>query len=227
MRHRIAHRKLNRTSAHRRALLRNMAQSLFEHGQVRTTVPKAKDLRPFAERLITLAKKAKAGSITARRQIHKLMSDRSLVPSEHQEAYDMMNDHKRAQTLRASSGRRHRTGEAKGKLAFTGESVTHRLINTVAPKYQDRDGGYTRVIRLADRRIGDHAQLAILQLVGDEVGPGSLTKPSKTARQKRTDARYAAAITASRGSGGKTKSAPPAEADSAEVAQPDEASEKE
>lgn len=209
MRHKIAHRKLNRTSAHRRAMQRNLAQSLFEHGQVRTTLPKAKDLRPFAEHLITLAKKTRQGSITARRQIHKLLGDRSLVPAEHQEAYDQMSDSKRRRTLRAPSGRRHRTGEAKGKLAFTGESVTHRLIETIAPQFEDRTGGYARVIRLPDRRIGDHTQLAIVQLVGDQQGPGSVTKPEKTARRKRADARYAAAIQASKGK--KAKSDKPAD----------------
>jgi large subunit ribosomal protein L17 len=191
---------------------RNLAQSLFEHNQVRTTLAKAKDLRPFAERLITLAKKSRQGSLTARRQIHKLLSDRSLVPADHQDAYEKMSDAKRRKTLRAPSGRRHRTGEAKGKLAFTGQSVTHRLINTIAQKYEDRDGGYTRIIRLADRRIGDHSELAIIQLVGDEKGPGSITRPGKTARQKRADARYAAAVKASKARG-KPKKRSAAQAD--------------
>lgn len=212
MRHRIPHRKLNRTSAHRRAMQRNLAQSLFEHSQVRTTLAKAKDLRPFAERLITLAKKSRKGSITARRQIHKLLSDRSLVPADHQDAYEQMSGAKRRKTLRAPSGRRHRTGDAKGKLAFTGQSVTHRLINTIAPKYEDRDGGYTRIIRLSDRRIGDHSELAIVQLVGDEKGPGSITRPGKTARRGRADARYAAAVKAGKARG-KPKKRSAAQAD--------------
>ena len=61
----------------------------------------------------------------------------------------------RAKTMRMASGRRHRTGDPKGRLAFTAESVTHRLIETVAPRFEDRPGGYTRLIRLAERRIGD------------------------------------------------------------------------
>ena len=186
---------------------RNLAQSLFEHGQVRTTLYKAKDLRPFAERLITLAKKSREGSIAARRQIHKLLGDRSLIPEDHRETYEMMSDAKRNRTLRAPSGRRHRTGDPKGKLTFTGETVTHRLIEGLAPKYADRDGGYTRLIRLADRRIGDHSPLAVVQLVGDETGPGSLAKRRKTARRKRADARYAAAIKASKGVAGKQRGA--------------------
>ena len=200
---------------------RNLAQSLFEHGQVRTTLPKAKDLRPFAERLITLARKTRGGSLTARRQIHKLLSDRSLVPADHREAYEAMPLSKRRRTLRSPSGRRYRAGEPKGRLTFTGQSVIHRLIDTIAERFQDRPGGYTRIIRLPDRRIGDHSPLAIVQLVGDEQGPGVITKPPKTARRKRVDARYAAAIKASktaatrrkRGAAGQSTEASAAKAD--------------
>lgn len=177
---------------------RNLAQSLFEHGQIRTTLTKAKDLRPFAERLITLAKRAHQGNLTARRQLHKLMGERSLIPAEHRGAYADLSDAKRRQVMIARSGRRHRTGAGKGRLDFTAESVTHRLIETVAPRYDDRAGGYTRIIRLADRRIGDSSSLAILQLLGDEQSPGSVTKPRKSARQVRADARYAAVVKASK-----------------------------
>ena len=186
---------------------RNLAMSLFEHGRVKTTLPKAKDLRPFAERLITLAKLAGGGSLTARRRIHKIMGDRSLIPAEHRATYEAMSDAKRKQTMTARSGRRYRTGAAKGRLDFTAESVTHRLIQTIAPKYAERPGGYTRVIRLAERRLGDQSHLAIVQLVGDEESPGSVAKPAKSARKRRADARYAAVVkaikSASRGQRGK------------------------
>jgi large subunit ribosomal protein L17 len=198
MRHRIAKKKLNRTSAHRRAMQRNLAQSLFEHGEVKTTLAKAKDIRPFAEKLITLAKKAHDGSQTARRQIHKLLSDRVMIPADHQEAYDLMSDAKRKATLRFRSGRRHRTGQPRGRLAFTGESVLHRLVNTIAPKYADREGGYTRIIRVARPRIGDHGPQAIVQLVGEETGPGPVARSPKTARRRRADARYAFAVAMTR-----------------------------
>jgi large subunit ribosomal protein L17 len=198
MNHRVSQRKLNRTSAHRRAMQRNLAQSLFEHGEIRSTLPKVKDVRPFAERLISLAKRARRGDLVARRRIHRLMGERSLVPAEHRGDYEGMSDAKRRQTLRARSGRRFRTGAAKGHRAFTGESVTHRLINTVAPQFEDRPGGYTRVIKLADRRVGDQGALAILQLVGDEESPGGVARPAKSARRRRADARYAAAVKASK-----------------------------
>ncbi len=198
MNHRKSLRKLNRTSSHRKAMQRNLAQSLFEHGQIRTTLPKAKDLQPFAERLITLARRAREGSLIARRRIHALMGERSLIPGDHRSAYEDMTDAKRKQVMVARSGRRHRTGAPKGRVAFTAESVTHRLIETVAARFEGRPGGYTRLVKLADRRIGDQSFLAIVQLVGGEEGPGSVTRPGKTSRRRRADARYAAAVKAAK-----------------------------
>lgn len=183
-----------------------MAQSLFQHGQITTTLPKAKNLRPVAERLITLAVKVRRrladadrdGALRARRAIVRLLGDRSLIPNDHQAAYEAMSDAHRHKAVYMASGRRYRTGEPRGRLAFTAESVTHRLIETVAPRFDDRPGGYTRIIRLAKRRVGDHAPLAQLQLLGDEEAPVSLTKPARSARRRRTDARYATAIKASK-----------------------------
>ncbi len=197
-----------------------MAQSLFEHGQIRTTLEKARNLKPFAERLITLALKAAKGPtvsvrLSARRQLHKHLGDRAIIPADHREEYGLLSDAKRERVLRSPSGRRHRAGAPKGRLSFTAESVTHRLIETIAPRYQDRKGGYTRLIRLADRRVGDHAPLAVVQLVGDEESPGSITKPRKTWRRRKADARYAFAVKAAKGSapaGGK-KPAPQAQVD--------------
>lgn len=191
MRHRVAGRKLNRTSAHRKATLRNLAQSLIEHGQIRTTLPKAKELRPFVERLITIAKKAREGDLSARRRVAQILSDRAVIPEDHQEAYEDMSDAARARVLRAKSGRRHRTGEARTGTPFTAESVVRRLIETVAKDHADRPGGYTRIIKLADTRIGDGAPLVVVQLVGHEESPGSVTRPAPTARRRRTEARYA------------------------------------
>lgn len=205
MRHRIRFRGLNRTMEHRWALRRNMAQSLFQHGEIRTTLPKAKSLKPFVEKLVTMAVKARradaAGNLRIRRELHKLLGDRSFVPAEHQADYDAMSDAMRSRTLRMASGRRHRTGEAKGRLAFTGESVMHRLLTKIAPQFENRPGGYTRLIRLADRRLGDKAPLAILQLIGEDTPPGALTKPAASARQRRTNARYAAAVKAAKSFG--------------------------
>ncbi len=201
MRHRIHHRKLNRTSEHRKALLRNMAQNLIEHGQITTTLPKAKTLRPFFEKLLTLAVRARkytaaddaAGALRARRALHKVLGDRSLIPKEHRDAYDGMSMAHRNKSVRMPNSRRYRTGQPKGRLSFTAESVTHRLIETIAPRFEDHPGGYTRLVRLPKRRIGDCAPLAVLQLIGEEEAPVSLTKPGKSARRRRADARYAMA----------------------------------
>jgi len=227
MRHRVHHRKLNRTSEHREALRRNMAQSLFEHGQITTTLPKAKDLRPFVEKLVTLAVRARrlgeagdrAGALAARRSIDSLMTDRAIIPSEHRAAYEGMSDAARAKSVRMVSGRRYRTGEPKGRLAFTADSVTRRLIEKIAPRFVDRPGGYTRVIHLSDTRIGDSSRLAVLQLVGNEQAPGSLTKPRKSARRRRTDARYAMAVKAAKAWSTKGRTAAPDAGESPAVAQ--------
>ena len=82
MRHRVLGRKLNRTAAHRRALRRNLVQSLIEHGEVRTTLVKAREVRAFAERLITLALE---GSLPARQRAIALLADRQIIPAEHRE----------------------------------------------------------------------------------------------------------------------------------------------
>jgi large subunit ribosomal protein L17 len=179
-----------------------MAQSLFQHGKVVTTLPKAKTIRPYVERLISLAVLAReraaaddrAGSLSARRAIHKLLADRVFVPAEHQAAFNALSDAGRAKTLGMVSGRRYRTGESKGRLDFTAESVTYRLIQKIAPRFEDRPGGYTRLIRLPDTRVGDSSPLAMLQLVGDEIPPTSLTKPKASARRRRADSRYALAV---------------------------------
>ena len=126
MRHRVHHRKLNRTTEHRRALLRNMAQNLIEHGQITTTLSKAKTLRPFLERLVTLAVKLRklraddqAGSLRARRRIHRLLCDRGSIPRDYHDTYIGMSDAARAKTMRMASGRRYRTGEPRGRRPET------------------------------------------------------------------------------------------------------------
>ena len=195
MRHLLAHRKLNRTKEHRLALRRNMAQSLFEHGQIRTTLPKAKSLRPFAERLITLALKARGGSLAARQRLISMLGDRAVIPKEHQDEYDGMSDAARDRVLRSRSGRRHRLGQSKaGK--FTAVSIVHHLINNVAGQFAERPGGYTRVITIGSTGRVDNATMAVIQLVGKEESPGTVTRPEKSARKRRTERRYAAAAKA-------------------------------
>lgn len=198
MRHRRAFRKLGRTMEHRKALRRNMAQSLFEHGQITTTLQKAKDVRPFAERMITLAKKARAGDLASRRRINRLLTERFFIAQEHQEEYEGMSDAKRRAVCRARSKRHYRTGEARGALPFTSEAISYRLINELAERFEGRDGGYTRIIKLARTRVGDQGVQAVLQLVGEEEIPSNVPKSAKSTRRRRSDARYAAVMKAGR-----------------------------
>jgi large subunit ribosomal protein L17 len=116
MRHRKKGRLLNRTAEHRNAMLRNMASSLFRHGRIETTEAKAKDLRTFAEPLIT---KAKRGDLHARRLVA-----RKIIEPE----------------------------------------VVAKLFDEIGPRYSERAGGYTRVLKLG-HRSGDGADLAIIELV--------------------------------------------------------------
>ena len=120
MRHRVGGRKLQRTSAHRIALFRNMSAALIKHEQITTTLAKAKELRPYVEKLITLAKK---GGLSNRRLAHaRLLDDAQLV----------------------------------------------KLFDVLGPRYADRAGGYTRIIK-AGLRASDAAPIAIIELVDRDV----------------------------------------------------------
>lgn len=115
MRHKIAGRKFSRTSSHRQAMFANLARSLFMHEQIKTTLPKAKDLRSVAEKLIT---KAKKGDLAARREVLKTIRDKDVVK---------------------------------------------KLFDEIAPRFENRNGGYTRVLK-AGHRQGDAADMAIIEL---------------------------------------------------------------
>jgi large subunit ribosomal protein L17 len=116
MRHRNAGRKLNRTASHRKAMFANMAAALIKHEQIVTTLPKAKDLRPIVEKLVTLAKR---GDLHARRQ-------------------------------------------AVAEIRDTG--MVKKLFDTLGPRYKERAGGYTRVLKAGFRK-GDSAAMAVIEFV--------------------------------------------------------------
>lgn len=148
MRHRKGNKKLNRSTAHRKALRRNLAISLLEHGSVRTTPQKAKFVQPFVERLITLAKKV------IRHQNAEDPRDRARALHYRRRIISMLYQVKVPDPQR----------EGKWK------SVVQKLVDDIAPRYQNRPGGYTRVLRLPKRRLGDGAELCLFQLVeGEEV----------------------------------------------------------
>ena len=121
MRHRRKGRKLSRTASHRRATLRNLATALFRHGRIKTTTAKAKELRPYAEKLITLARR---GDLHSRRLVARRIQDRG---------------------------------------------VLSRLFDDIAPRYLERPGGYTRILKLGHRK-GDAAEMALIELVGGHKG---------------------------------------------------------
>ena len=125
MRHRKSGRKLNRTSSHRKAMFANMAASLIEHEQIVTTLPKAKELRPIVDKLVTLAKK---GDLASRRLAISRVRDVAMV---------------------------------------------RKLFDTIGPRYEDRNGGYTRVLK-AGFRYGDSAPMAVIEFVDrDETAKGA------------------------------------------------------
>lgn len=145
MRHRVAGRKLNRTKEHRLALRRNLVASLFEHGTISTTLEKAKEVKSFAEKLITLGKK---GKLEHRRRAISLLGNRLIV------------------------------AEEDGEVVRKG-SVIGKLFSEIGPRYLERSGGYTRIIKLAQRRLGDNGQLVLLQLVGEDDSRGKKAKTRK------------------------------------------------
>ena len=128
---------------------RNLVASLIQHETISTTIEKAKEVKPFAEKLITLAKK---GTLAARRRAIALLGNRNIIDYE--------------------DGRAVKTGTIIGKL-----------FSELGPRYLDRPGGYTRIIRLSLRRLGDNGQLVLLQLIGADE---TLEKKDKTKAKKRS-----------------------------------------
>jgi large subunit ribosomal protein L17 len=136
MRHNVGYRKLGRVTEHRIALLRNQAIALLRHEKIETTMPKAKELRPFVERLITIAKRGVAAGDANGRALHA----RRLVLAE-----------------------------------LPDKDVVGKLFETLAPRFAERPGGYTRILRVGFRR-GDAAEVAHVELVGSEFNPQAAEK---------------------------------------------------
>jgi large subunit ribosomal protein L17 len=140
MRHGNRGRKFNRTAAHRKAMFANLAAALIKHEQIVTTLPKAKDLRPVVEKLITLAKK---GGLHARRQAIAQIRD-------------------------------------EGQVA--------KLFGVLAPRYKERKGGYTRVLK-AGFRFGDNAPMAVIEFIDrDEAEKGKESGPTQQKAEEQAEA---------------------------------------
>lgn len=153
MRHKRAGYRLNRDSEHRKAMRRNLAIALITHEQITTTVPKAKFVRPFVEKLVTAARKGDLAS--RRRVISELGGDPFLV--EHEDHDDLVR----------SSSRANRPGGYAGKL-IGGPRVVKKLFDELGPRFKEREGGYTRIVRLGMHRLGDGGDLCVIQFVSDD-----------------------------------------------------------
>ena len=152
--HMIRGRQLSRDTEHRIALRRNLVQSLIEHGKIRTTLPKAKEVRAMAEKVITLAR---TNTVLNRRKVTAMINDRRLVDEEQE---------------------------------FTGKKVVQKLFDEVAPQFVDRPGGYTRIIKLSDFRIGDGGNIVILQLITEKATPRGTARRSAGLRRKRNERKH-------------------------------------
>lgn len=193
MRHRRAGYRLGRTTAHRLSTLRNLAAGLFEHGQIVTTIPKAKAVQPFVEKIVTLAKR---GDLHARRQIiarlggDRLAFDWLYLPKNASDAerehVEKMRSHT-ADFFEVPDGaqvERNRYGELR-----KAPKLVRHIFENVAPRFSDRAGGYTRIVKLGRHRIGDGTELCVLQFVGAEEGPEIGGNPSM--RRRAADRRTA------------------------------------
>ena len=171
--HMIRGRQLSRDTEHRKSLRRSLVQSLIEHGSIKTTLPKAKEVKAFAEKLITLAR---TGTLTARRRVIAYLNDRRLVDEEQE---------------------------------FTGQSVVQKLFSEVAPKFADRPGGYTRIIKTAKHRIGDGGDIVVLEFAHEATPPRGTVRRSAGLRRKRNERKHQFAARLKKG--GADKGGAPAE----------------
>ncbi len=166
MRHMVATMKLARDKDHRRALMRNLAAGLFISGRIKTTIQRARFVRKFVENIITTAKK---GNINARRQVIAALQDRYIVDGEE-------TDVKRNKSLKV----------VKGPL------LIKKIFSDIAPKYANCAGGYTRIIHLSDRRLGDNGELCYLELI--DPTEQKTTKKTRTGGNRRKKAQNRTAL---------------------------------
>src|SRR4051812_26187817 len=192
MRHGRAGYRLGRRTAHRTSTLRNLAAGVFEDGQIVTTIPQAKAVQPMVEKIITAAKKGDLAS--RRRVIAKLGGDRLGFDWLYVAKGATEAEKEHVQKLReqaaaffevpdGSKVERNRYGELRAA-----PKIVKHIFDNVAPRFADRPGGYTRIVKLGRKRIGDGTELCILQFVGAEDGAEIGGRPSQRRRigDKRT-----------------------------------------
>jgi large subunit ribosomal protein L17 len=200
MRHQKAHRKLGRTGEHRMSMLRNLAVSLINARDERivTTLPKAKELRPFVERAITLSRKANSleGDDAGPRALHLRRQAAGFFHAGNMQATSLTGKRGQARPPRTA-----------------GMAALKRLFDELGERYKDRPGGYTRILKLG-HRAGDNAELAIIELVGNQAEREALeaaqkrkTAPKKKAESKRLLGRRKASQKDAAAKSGETDSA--------------------
>jgi large subunit ribosomal protein L17 len=153
MRHRKAGRHLNRNVSHRRSLFRNLTRALVTHESIVTTVAKAKELRPFVERLITLAKKANAVMVAAQGK-GEVEEKKAKVQALHYRRQAM-----------SLLGPIHGTGIWDKNDESTDDTLLKKMFRELGPRYADRPGGYTRILKQHYRRLGDAGETAVIELL--------------------------------------------------------------
>ncbi len=173
MRHRVRGRHLGRTASHRKAMFRNMAVSLIRSvradvddpqaprvpGRIVTTVPKAKELRPFVEKLVTLARKA----LPIQRQADELDTTAEKNSAEWKAWRESSQWNEWNQAIAPVIAMRRRAF-----ALLRDKEAVDILFDELAEQFEERHGGYTRIVKLAKRRLGDGGQLAFIEFVGDE-----------------------------------------------------------
>jgi large subunit ribosomal protein L17 len=165
MRHLVAHRKLGRTSSHRKALLRNLCTSFVLHERIITTLPKAKELRPFAEKAVTLGRRARAAREAGQ-------NEEALHATRQAAAYFFSGN-------AGPDSKKH----IPNKEATAGVAALKKLTGELAGRFAERPGGYTRIFKLGPRK-GDGAEMALIEFVGSEDKKAVEDKDEKSGKKK-------------------------------------------
>jgi|SRR5215470_5894450 large subunit ribosomal protein L17 len=170
MRHLVAHRKLGRTSSHRKALLRNLCTSFVLHERIITTLPKAKELRPFAEKAVTLGRRARAAREAGQ-------NEAAVHATRQASAFFFAGN--------AGPESKKHTHNPNAKPEVTaGVAALKKLTGELADRFADRPGGYTRIFKLGPRK-GDGAEMALIEFVGSEDKKAVEDKEEKKAGKKK------------------------------------------
>ena len=164
MRHRKKGRHLNRSSGHRRALYRNLMTELFRHERIKTTEAKARAIRPLAERLVTKARKGRADrlvDLAKQRDVDKLSA---WFNRRRADQLIVLADQGEEEALEAMAQQMALHARRQVLATLTDKKIAHKLVDEIAPRFEDRPGGYTRMFKLGSRK-GDAAKMALLELV--------------------------------------------------------------